>query len=147
MTRTKIKQDLNDNFNTPKAMERIFELITNVQKVLQSRPNTASTRNVPLVSVYSSFVKDLFKNLGISINEENENENHKNNKDDVTNYVDLIVKFRDTVRENTLNLVSKCIKGEKEIETETVKTQSILLLKYCDKVRDELLESGIQIKV
>lgn len=144
-TKMEIKTALKENFSTPKALDSLNELITNVNKILHEKPNTTVVRSAPLISICSSFVKETFFNFGIDFQKSAMQETSNVNN----HMVDSLVKFRDNVRENARRSLSYCksTDPEKKKGSDFIKSQNISLLKHCDDVRDEVVKTGIQIKV
>ncbi|XP_012145240.2 cysteine--tRNA ligase-like protein, mitochondrial [Megachile rotundata] len=121
-TKSSVEPALADDFNTPKAMKSLLNLIDLGNKMLHD-PKDNNKRSVSAVAAVSNYISTMFATFGIL---------HSSATDDhrLNNVVECFVKFRSTVRNRAL---------EQDVKDK-------IILTACDEARSNLSACGVTIK-
>jgi len=127
-----VRKALCDNFNTPQAIQELFEMMTLTNSYLSQPP---ASIKIPLVRQVSKFVFFILRCFGIfeegdfpAVVGAGESESMASYEDTITPLMNVLIKFRDQVK-------VKAGDGPKE------------LFKLCDELRDDILPYlGIQLE-
>lgn len=118
-----IHNALCDDFNTPRVIKLLNELISTTNSMFYSTSqNSEMCNDISSVISVQKLVQDIIEIFGIRFNSKNEQSENFNN------VMDILNEFRQNVR----------IIGISSKNTE--------LLKMCDNVRDSLKQNGIEVK-
>lgn len=125
-TKLDIVKCFKDDFNTPKAIERLLHLISETNRALNSKDTTnlMVCSNIVVIQDIHNFVEDCLDNLGFQLN--------------------TIVNQKDGSCEE--KLIQSLIDVRQVIRGEAVKGKNKSLFGICDRIRQNLLENGIEIK-
>ncbi len=121
-------EEMNDDFNTPKALARLFELIPTINKLADGQLNPDDAGQKALDVVKKGFEDLLFVVFGLL----RENENADNHMVQLDGLMQLVIEMRQQARENkdwptsdkirdTLNEIKIDLKDGKEGTTWTIK--------------------------
>ncbi|KAG7202847.1 hypothetical protein KM043_009998 [Ampulex compressa] len=123
-TKDKITSVLADDFNTPRAVQAVVNLIDHGNKMFQNRKDKISgSRNVVAVAAVSQYISNLLSTFGFShVKSMNDNK--------IENVMEHFMKFRSIVRNAAL---------DKDIKAD-------VLLNACDEIRFNLSTCGIIVK-
>jgi len=98
-----VRDALCDNFNTPKAIQELFELMTQTNKYLSQNPKEIK---IPLVRQVSKFVFDILLSFGIyeqgdypSVTGAGQ-EGGASYEETITPLMNVLTKYRDQVKNN-----------------------------------------------
>ncbi|XP_071846560.1 probable cysteine--tRNA ligase, mitochondrial isoform X1 [Apostichopus japonicus] len=148
-TSKKVRQAFANDFDTPRALEAIMDLIktTNAQLQPSQQSCPCSTRSPVTIAYVSSFVRSTLTSLGFDL-PSREDESSTGYGGSLSSTLDTLVSFRKEVRNwalSTDNATSQAGETPKEQRKRINKERSSLLT-ACDDVRSRLTEDGIQIK-
>lgn len=122
---TEIDVALCDDFNTPKVFKTLDSIVSSVNQMIHS--SATSSNNTPTELYYvlalGNLMEDVLNLFGVSLKT-----SATQNQDDATEFIELLVKFRQDVRIISLNQ----------------KNQDLLTL--CDDLRDNLRKCGLTLK-
>lgn len=126
-TKTNILECFKDDFNTPKAIERLLYLISETNRAMNSKneENGGVCSNIVVIQDIHNFVKECLENLGFQLNQQRANDEKAVSEEKL---IHSLVDIRQTIRQEAINNKNKS------------------LFSICDRIRYELLESGIEIK-
>ncbi|XP_012280808.1 probable cysteine--tRNA ligase, mitochondrial isoform X2 [Orussus abietinus] len=123
--RENIDAALVDDFDTPKAIQEILNLIKVGNKMIHQSQNTVSSRNPVSVAAVSNYVTSTLCKFGLHTSKREVTDNQK-----MLHLVDDIVHFRNSLRQKAL---------EADVKDK-------YLLNSCDEIRSILAIRGIEIK-
>ncbi len=89
-------EEMNDDFNTPKALARLFELIPTINKLADGQLNVDDAGQAALTTAKKGFDDLLFVVFGLK-NESGENNDHM---DQLDGLMQLVIDMRQQAREN-----------------------------------------------
>ncbi|XP_067000195.2 probable cysteine--tRNA ligase, mitochondrial [Anabrus simplex] len=142
IAKSKFLAAIADDFDTPKAMNAIIELISDGNKMLHTdvEQDMEVGRSPAAVAAVSSFLLQTLDKLGASFTSQ-QDLSQRGDTVDISRILDTVVHFRNQVRETALESL-QC----KDIEQAQMKAVNSELLTHCDQLRDDLYSTGIQIK-
>lgn len=127
-----VREALADNFNTPKAIQELFELMTMTNSYLSQPP---AQIKVPLVRQVSKFVFHILKCFGIFEEGDFPSVVGAEGGDGAASYEDTITPLMNVLRQFRDSVKNKAGDGPKD------------LFKLCDELRDDILPYlGIQLE-
>lgn len=145
----RIRQAFADDFDTPRAMTVIMDLIrsTNVQLQPSKKASCCSARCPGAISYVSSFISSTLSSLGFDFKGREASDSVSAAK--LSSTLDTLVSFRSDVRNWAFSTDNDF--SDKKGETTKEKKKRLQeeradLLTACDKVRDSLTKQGIQLK-
>lgn len=126
-TKSNIIECFKDDFNTPKVIERLLNLISETNRAMNTKDTSTMMEcsNVVVIRDIHNFIEDSLENLGFQLN--TPDVNHK-----------------DVFREE--KLIQSLIDTREFIRDEAVKGKNQGLFGICDRIRLTLLENGVEIK-
>ncbi|GFG39209.1 hypothetical protein Cfor_11274, partial [Coptotermes formosanus] len=146
--KTRLMGALSDDFDTPKAMSAIIELVGVTNKMLHQKPqhDTESARSLVAVAAVASFVQQSLEKFGADFSNRKESSTQiKNHGAHLGRILNSVVQFRNKVRHHALNPHGEDVNAQTD-NVETGRVKNTALLNACDSLRDDLLSSGICIK-
>uniref|UniRef100_A0A1B6CD56 cysteine--tRNA ligase n=2 Tax=Clastoptera arizonana TaxID=38151 RepID=A0A1B6CD56_9HEMI len=129
--RIKILSALQNDFDFPRVIDTIIRLISGINIMLKSPAK--DERGTVAIAIAASFVKQTMENFGVQLSSPKDS---TMDKIYLNKILDSTVEFRTAVRNIGLN------KELAKVATE----QRQQLLQACDKVRQNLMEAGIELK-
>lgn len=151
-TKTEVKIALADDFNTPKAMKNILELVQFLNSQLStSQENIICSRSPVSVSAASLYIKNIFKILGINLGQQENSLESSFLQHQMSCVLDSSLKFRNEVRQFIFD-PPKDLSFGTDYEKLTTKEQKKKkfqifqpLLKSSDNLRKEFSSANIQV--
>ncbi|XP_075227508.1 cysteine--tRNA ligase-like protein, mitochondrial [Lycorma delicatula] len=133
-TKDEMYVNFTDDFNTPKALSNLLELISATNEMIYNKSQDIVRRPAAVAAV-SYFVKETLRKWGLNLDYVNK---EVGNESIVSNVLDTAVEFRCKVRE-IIHSAGKNV-------SEDAKVQSRKLFHCCDEFRNDLNDLGIQLE-
>ncbi|XP_063708894.1 probable cysteine--tRNA ligase, mitochondrial [Culicoides brevitarsis] len=127
-TEQKIIELFKDDFNTPKAIECLLNLISETNRIINSKDtfgDSTGTSNIVIIQDIHNFVVNFLENLGFQLKSTKSVAVERNIED---------------------KLIQSLIDVRQEIRATAIRDKNKSLFVICDKIRQQLLENGIEIK-
>lgn len=128
-TKTKLKEFLSDDFHTTKAYGSLSNLIHTTTRMLNTKPDSSSSRSPTAVATVSNFISDVYDSLGFQFKTK---EIAKADDHLIEQILNESINFRSQIRKVAFTVNDKPVKQD--------------LLQACDSVRDNLKTFGINVK-
>ena len=136
-----VHEALCDDFNTPKVIEELNELVSYMNRLFQTKSskyteesNSVFNRHYGCVMSVSNFVSDILDTFGLLLETgEHSDQNANSSGVKIEQVVESSIKFRKSVR----NLA---------LDKTTPKVTKMNILKLCDELRNDLQKASIELK-
>ncbi|XP_012252504.2 cysteine--tRNA ligase, mitochondrial isoform X1 [Athalia rosae] len=129
-TKAAIRTALANDFETPKAIRYLIDLVALGNKMLHSPAEEGKSRSPAAVAATANYVTSTLRSFGLQVNAKNTAQRDIIAAAQTTDVIESFVKFRQDVRNFALQSKSK----------------DKTLLGVCDEARKELSVHGVQIK-
>ncbi|XP_047659276.1 probable cysteine--tRNA ligase, mitochondrial isoform X2 [Tachysurus fulvidraco] len=149
VTQATVRAVLADDFDTPKAMDAIMNLIHHGNCQLQPVNKVNGSPRCPAVfGAMLSYIRDFMDAVGVDLLDEKESSSAETSSI-LHNVVEQLVCFRSKVRNFALSVEDEANQDHhtsKMLQRKKPQPDRLPLLKACDALRNDLMPLGVQIK-
>ncbi|KAK3510793.1 hypothetical protein QTP70_022707 [Hemibagrus guttatus] len=149
VTQATVRAVLADDFDTPKAMDAIMNLIHHGNCQLQPVTKVDGTSRCPAVfGAMLSYIRDIMDALGVDLLDEKESPSAESSSI-LHNVVEQLVSFRSEVRNFALSVEDEATQDHHSSnipQRKRPQPDRLPLLKACDALRNDLMPLGVHIK-
>ncbi|XP_060755487.1 probable cysteine--tRNA ligase, mitochondrial [Neoarius graeffei] len=149
VTQATVRNALADDFDTPKAMDAIMNLIHHGNCQLQPVTKVDGSSRCPAVfGAMLSYIRDIMDVFGVELLDEKESSSAESSSI-LHNVVEQLVRFRSEVRNFALSVEDEATQDQhtsKVPQRKRPQADRLPLLKACDALRNDLMPLGVQIK-
>ncbi|XP_073699260.1 probable cysteine--tRNA ligase, mitochondrial isoform X1 [Garra rufa] len=143
-TQSSVRKALADDFDTPKAVDVIMNLIHHGNCQLQPATKVDGPRSPAVFGAMLSYVREIMAVFGVDLLDRKE---VHDSSGVLNNVVEELVHFRSEVRKFALSVEDQDPQTGSEIQKRHPQPDRVPLLKACDVLRNNLAPLGVHIKV
>ncbi|XP_073699261.1 probable cysteine--tRNA ligase, mitochondrial isoform X2 [Garra rufa] len=142
-TQSSVRKALADDFDTPKAVDVIMNLIHHGNCQLQPATKVDGPRSPAVFGAMLSYVREIMAVFGVDLLDRKE---VHDSSGVLNNVVEELVHFRSEVRKFALSVEDQDPQTGSEIQKRHPQPDRVPLLKACDVLRNNLAPLGVHIK-